>query len=70
GGHFQEWAEWEFELLGNDPHPRLLKTAEKTLRAAGGREPSSTSKLARAIGSTPTVVEPHLGKRPSALELV
>lgn len=70
GGHFQEWAEWEFELLGNDPHPRLLKTAEKTLRGAGGREPSSASKLARAIGSTPTVVEPHLGERPTALELV
>ncbi|AZG43619.1 CYTH and CHAD domain-containing protein [Gordonia insulae] len=70
GGHFQEWAEWEFELLGTEAHPRLLKAAEKLLRAGGGRTASSASKLARAIGSTPSVSEPHLGKRPTALELV
>lgn len=70
GGHFQEWAEWEFELIGTAAHPSLLKAADKLLRNSGGRAPSSASKLARAIGSTPTVVEPHLGKRPTALELV
>ncbi|MFW0787454.1 CYTH and CHAD domain-containing protein [Gordonia sp. CPCC 206044] len=70
GGHFQEWSEWEFELLGTDANPRLLKAADKLLRAGGGREASSASKLARAIGATPRVREPHTGKRPTALELV
>ncbi len=70
GGHFQEWAEWEFELLGDRPDKRVLKAAEKLLQRAGGRAPSSASKLARAIGSTPSVTEPHVGKRPTALELV
>lgn len=70
GGHFQEWSEWEFELLVDDVHPRLLKAAEKLLRAGGGRTASSASKLARAIGATPSVRDPHLGKHPTALELV
>ena len=68
GGHHQQWAEWEFELIEGDA--RLLKAAAKVLRSAGGREPSSASKLARAIGSTPTVHKPRLSKRPTALELV
>ncbi|MEO9327526.1 CYTH and CHAD domain-containing protein [Gordonia aurantiaca] len=69
GGHSQQWAEWEFELLsGGDA--KLLKAAEKALRAAGARPASSVSKLARAIGSTPTVHGPRLSKRPTALELV
>jgi CHAD domain-containing protein len=70
GGHYQEWAEWEFELLDGGRDTRLLKAAEKLLRNSGGRTASSASKLARAIGSTPTVVEPHLGRRPTALDLV
>ncbi|MGV9710282.1 CYTH and CHAD domain-containing protein [Gordonia sp. NPDC003424] len=70
GGHFQEWAEWEFELIGSGAHPKLLKAAEKLLRSGGGRAPSSASKLARAIGATPSVREPQLGKYPTALELV
>ncbi|RPA63401.1 CHAD domain-containing protein [Gordonia oryzae] len=70
GGEVAQWAEWEFELLSGGT-PRLLKAAHKLLRSAGGSEPSSASKLARAIGSTPTTtVEPRLPKRPSALELV
>uniref|UniRef100_UPI003D90731E CYTH and CHAD domain-containing protein n=1 Tax=Gordonia sp. B7-2 TaxID=3420932 RepID=UPI003D90731E len=68
GGHSQQWAEWEFELIDGDN--RLLKAAHKVLRSAGGREPSSASKLARAIGSTPTAHEPRLSKKPTALELV
>ncbi|MEE4023249.1 CYTH and CHAD domain-containing protein [Gordonia sp. PKS22-38] len=70
GGHFQEWAEWEFEMLDGGRDTRLLKAADKLLRNTGGREASSASKLARAIGTTPTVVEPHLGRRPTALDLV
>lgn len=70
GGQFQEWSEWEFELIGADPHPKLLRAAEKLLRSGGGREPSSASKLARAIGATPVVSRPHLSKHPTALELV
>lgn len=70
GGTVSEWAEWEFELLEAPAPARLRKAAEKTLRSAGGRSPSSASKLARAIGSTPTFGEPHLGRKPSALELV
>ncbi|MFW0792806.1 CYTH and CHAD domain-containing protein [Gordonia sp. CPCC 205515] len=70
GGHFQEWSEWEFELIGSGAHPKLLRAAEKLLRTGGGREASSASKLARAIGATPIVSQPHLGKRPTALELV
>jgi CHAD domain-containing protein len=69
GGDIQQWSEWEFELLAGGT-PRLLKAAHKHLRAAGAHEPSSASKLARAIGSTPVHSEPRLGKRPTALELV
>ncbi|MFT4126191.1 MAG: CYTH and CHAD domain-containing protein [Gordonia sp. (in: high G+C Gram-positive bacteria)] len=70
GGDTQQWSEWEFELLAGGT-PRLLKAAHKQLIAAGGNEPSSSSKLARAIGSTPTAHRaPELGKRPTALELV
>ncbi|MFT4395038.1 CHAD domain-containing protein [Gordonia lacunae] len=69
GGHCQQWAEWEFELLSGGT-TKLLKAADKALRAGGGREASSASKLARAIGATPTVHEPRLSKRPTALELV
>lgn len=69
GGQAQQWAEWEFELLSGGTG-RLLKAAHKLLRGAGGNEPTSASKLARAIGSTPTVTEPRLPKRPNALELV
>lgn len=69
GGESQQWAEWEFELLAGGT-PKLLKAAHKLLRAAGAQEPSSASKLARAIGSTPIVSEPRIGKRPNALELV
>lgn len=74
GGHSQTWSEWEFELVGDtassSTRERLLKAAAKALAKAGGREPSSASKLARAIGSTPTTGTPHLGKKPTALELV
>lgn len=69
GGHSQQWAEWEFELLAGG-NKRLLKAADKLLRRAGGNDPSSASKLARAIGSTPSARPPQLGKRPTALELV
>ena len=72
GGHSQEWAEWEFELLGDSGDARLLKAASRALTRAGGREPSSASKLARAIGATPAVSSavPELGKNPTALDLV
>lgn len=70
GGQTQQWSEWEFELLGDAGNTKLLKAAQKLLRGAGGRTPSNASKLARAIGSTPAVGSPHLGKRPTALELV
>ncbi|GAA1482817.1 CYTH and CHAD domain-containing protein [Gordonia sinesedis] len=69
GGHSQQWSEWEFELLPGG-NRRLLKAADKLLRRAGGDDASSESKLARAIGSTPSIGAPHLGKRPTALELV
>lgn len=70
GGASQQWAEWEFELLGDRRDPRLLKAAHKHLSRSGGRPAVSESKLARAIGSTPAMSEPRLGKRPSALELL
>ncbi|GAB39579.1 MULTISPECIES: CYTH and CHAD domain-containing protein [Gordonia] len=70
GGSSQQWSEWEFELLEGGTQ-KLLKAAHKLLRGAGGQEPSSASKLARAIGSTPAVTPPPtLGRHPSALELV
>ncbi|MBD0022571.1 CHAD domain-containing protein [Gordonia pseudamarae] len=72
GGHSSQWAEWEFELLGDTGNNRLLKAASRMLTRAGGREPSSASKLARAIGATPAVSNtvPGLGKNPTALDLV
>lgn len=71
GGASQQWSEWEFELLEGGT-PKLLKAAHKLLRGAGGTEPSSASKLARAIGSTPAAdnAVPVLGRHPTALELV
>lgn len=73
-GHSQAWSEWEFELVDGTGSPKgdrkLLKQVRKLLLSAGARESSSQSKLARAIGSTPFVRQPHLGKSPTALELV
>ncbi|GAC69476.1 CYTH and CHAD domain-containing protein [Gordonia soli] len=69
-GRHQEWSEWEFELVGDTDNTKLLKAAGRALQKAGAREASSASKLARAIGTTPDVVAPHLGKRPTALDLV
>ncbi|MDL9937331.1 CYTH and CHAD domain-containing protein [Gordonia sp. ABSL1-1] len=68
GGHIQQWAEWEFELI--EGGRKLLKAADKALTAGGARPASSASKLARAIGSTPTAHKPRLSKRPTALELI
>ena len=68
GGHAQSWNEWELELVnGNE---KLLKKADKLLRANGARTASSASKLARTIGPTPTGKAHTIGKKPSALELV
>ncbi|WP_030171581.1 MULTISPECIES: CYTH and CHAD domain-containing protein [Actinomycetes] len=68
GGHAQSWNEWELELVhGNE---KLLKKADKLLRANGARTASSASKLARTIGPTPTGRAHSIGKKPSALELV
>ncbi|GAB19213.1 hypothetical protein GOEFS_077_00050 [Gordonia effusa NBRC 100432] len=73
-GQSQTWSEWEFELVdgtGNaKSDKKLLKQARKLLLDAGAQVSSSQSKLARAIGSTPFVGQPHLGKNPTALELV
>ncbi|WP_207841292.1 CYTH and CHAD domain-containing protein [Williamsia soli] len=52
GGHAQTWNEWELELVAGDE--KLLKAADKVLRSSGARTASSASKLARAIGPTPT----------------
>ncbi|GAA4678462.1 CYTH and CHAD domain-containing protein [Gordonia humi] len=69
GGEVTRWAEWEFELVHGDG--ALLKRAKAFLREAGARKASSVSKLARAIGSTPTDVERRAaGKKSTALELV
>lgn len=68
GGEAQQWTEWEFELVDGDT--KLLKSAAKALRAAGAREASAESKLARAIGETPVVSTPRLSKNPTALELL
>lgn len=51
----REWREWEVELgpaAPADPQGRTLFFAavETAIRAAGGREASSDSKLARALG--------------------
>ncbi|PYE15395.1 CHAD domain-containing protein [Williamsia limnetica] len=75
GGHAQTWNEWELELVTGDE--KLLKAADKILRSSGARTASSASKLARAIGPTPTGNDSpgHGGKKKaakklSALELV
>ncbi|MBT0565332.1 CYTH and CHAD domain-containing protein [Williamsia sp. CHRR-6] len=68
-GTSRRWAEWEFELVDGDA--ALLAEAENLLRAAGARTASSASKLARAIGATPTRAPvATLGKKASALEVV
>ncbi|WP_312870728.1 CYTH and CHAD domain-containing protein [Gordonia asplenii] len=73
-GQSQSWSEWEFELVGGTGSPKgdrkLLKQVRKILLGAGAQVSSSQSKLARAIGSTPFVGQPHLGSNPTALELV
>ncbi|GEE03418.1 CHAD domain-containing protein [Gordonia spumicola] len=69
GGGVNRWAEWEFELVEGDH--ALLKRAKALLKEAGAQKASSTSKLARAIGSQPADVDrPALGKKPTALDLV
>jgi CHAD domain-containing protein len=68
GGHAQSWNEWELELVtGNE---KLLRRADKVLRASGARTASSASKLARTIGPTPTGKAQSIGKKPTALELI
>lgn len=75
-GHAQTWNEWELELVTGDE--KLLDAADKVLRANGARTASSASKLARAIGPTPTKCDDSpsggstkaAGKKLSALELV
>jgi len=69
GGGVNRWAEWEFELVDGDA--TILKRAKAYLKDAGARKASSTSKLARAIGSQPADVHrPALPKKPTALDLV
>ncbi|OZG30068.1 CHAD domain-containing protein [Williamsia sp. 1138] len=74
GGHAQTWNEWELELVAGDE--KLLKAADKVLRSSGARTASSASKLARAIGPTPTGSDStkqgkkSSAKKLSALELV
>lgn len=50
------WREWEFELGPAAPGSRaerevLLAAAEEAVRAAGGRDAASDSKLARTLGA-------------------
>ncbi|GAB2636359.1 CYTH and CHAD domain-containing protein [Gordonia jinhuaensis] len=73
GGTSQTWSEWEFELRPDhtDAAGRaVLADVGSVLTAAGARPASSSSKLARAIGSTPVVAQRSLGDHPTALELV
>ncbi len=75
GGGVDRWAEWEFELVqpttSHKGGTALLKRAKAYLKAAGARKASSTSKLARAIGSQPADADrPTLPKKPTALDLV
>ncbi|WCD91835.1 CYTH domain-containing protein [Microbacterium sp. nov. GSS16] len=54
-GTRREWREWEMELgpaAPGDPARReaFFAAVETAVRKAGGREPSSGSKLARALG--------------------
>ncbi len=71
-GHAQSWTEWELELVTGDE--KLLHAADDVLRSNGARTASSASKLARAIGSTPTTCDRNstksTGEELSALELV
>ncbi|WOC13674.1 CYTH and CHAD domain-containing protein [Gordonia sp. MP11Mi] len=69
GGGVERWAEWEFELVDGDR--ALLTRAKAYLRAAGAKKASSVSKLARAIGSLPAVVEPRrVDRKSTAMDLV
>lgn len=78
GGIAQSWHEWELELVSGDTD--LLYAADEVLRTGGARTATSVSKLARAIGTTPTTHDSsekgrhakktRLGKKASALELV
>ncbi|WP_143965500.1 CYTH and CHAD domain-containing protein [Gordonia zhaorongruii] len=69
GGGVNRWAEWEFELVEGTMD--LLKRAKAYLRAAGAQTASSTSKLARAIGSQPLETDVRvLPKKATALDLV
>jgi CHAD domain-containing protein/uncharacterized protein YjbK len=77
-GHAQSWNEWELELVTGDV--KLLEAADELLRSQGARTATSASKLARAIGPTPTSADAgsrasrggkkSSGKKLSALELV
>ncbi|GAA5209367.1 CYTH domain-containing protein [Microbacterium kyungheense] len=55
-GTRRAWREWEFELgpaapASADTRAALFAAAEDAVRAAGGREAASASKLARALGA-------------------
>ncbi|MFE5410340.1 CYTH domain-containing protein [Microbacterium sp. NPDC056569] len=55
-GEDRAWREWEFELgpaapASADERAALLAAAETAVRAAGGREAASDSKLARTLGA-------------------
>ncbi|GAA5204571.1 CYTH domain-containing protein [Microbacterium jejuense] len=55
-GTRRTWREWEFELgsaapASGDARAALFTAVEQAVRAAGGREAASASKLARALGA-------------------
>jgi hypothetical protein len=55
GGVKREWREWEMELgpaapAGDAARAAFFDAVERAVFAVGGREPSSGSKLARALG--------------------
>lgn len=55
-GTQRAWREWEFELgpaapVSGEARAALFTAAERAVRAAGGREAASASKLARALGA-------------------
>lgn len=62
-GFAQSWNEWELELVTGDE--QLLNAADEVLRSNGARTASSASKLARAIGPTPTRSDTDDAKRAS-----
>lgn len=62
-GSAQSWNEWELELVTGDE--QLLAAADEVLRGNGARAASSASKLARAIGPTPTRCDTDDEKRSS-----